>query len=125
MVECWKRNKYAFPDLEEMFLINMQQNQDKELLARELRSTLRDDGCSSFYSQRIKKFSYQCRESLPEGVSCERLVNLTIEFLTNDPSMADKLFKYRKNLSPTEQVWNTFLGSFGKWFSFLSRGKEL
>jgi hypothetical protein len=43
MVECWKRNKYVFSDLEEMFLINMQQNQDQELLARELGSTLGDD----------------------------------------------------------------------------------
>ena len=43
MVECWKRNKYVFSDLEEMFLINMQQNQDQELLDRELGSTLGDD----------------------------------------------------------------------------------
>ena len=68
-------------------------------------------------------FAYHCRESLPEGVSCERLVNLTIEFLTNDPSMTDKLSKYRKNLSPTEQVWDTFLGSLVNNISYLSREK--
>ena len=108
MVECWKRNKYVFSDLEEMFLINMQQNQDKELLARELRSTLRDDR-SLVIILRVQEVSYLCRESLPEGVSCERLVNLTIEFLTNDPRMADKLTKYRKNLSHVEQVWKIYL----------------
>ena len=43
MVECWKRNKYVFPDLEEMFLVNLQHNQDTEPLARELSSTLADD----------------------------------------------------------------------------------
>ena len=43
MIECWKRNKYLYSDLEEMFLVNMQHNQDKELLARELGNTLGDD----------------------------------------------------------------------------------
>ena len=43
MIECWKRNEYLYYDLEEMILINMQHNQDKELLARELGSTLGDD----------------------------------------------------------------------------------
>ena len=43
MIDCWKRNKYLYSDLEEMFLINMQHNQDKELLARELGNTLGDD----------------------------------------------------------------------------------
>ena len=43
MIECWKRNKYLYSDLEEMFLINMQHNQDRELLARELGCTLGDD----------------------------------------------------------------------------------
>ena len=107
MVECWKRNKYVISDLEEMFLINMQQNQDKELLARELRSTLRDDR-SLLFILRVQEVSYLCRESLPEGVSCERLVNLTIEFLTNDPRMADKMTKYRKNISHAEQVWKAY-----------------
>ena len=43
MIECWKRNKYLYSDLEEMFLINMQHNQDRELLARELGCSLGDD----------------------------------------------------------------------------------
>jgi len=93
MVECWKRNKYVFSDLEEMFLVNMQQNQDKELLARELGSTLGDD-----------------RESLPEGVSCEKLVNLTIEFFTTEPSMEDKLCKYRENISHAEKAKRIVIG---------------
>ena len=43
MIECWKRNEYLYYDLEEMILINIQHNQDKELLTRELGSTLGDD----------------------------------------------------------------------------------
>jgi len=35
MIECWKSNKYKYNDLEEMYLVNMH-NQDKEMLAKEL-----------------------------------------------------------------------------------------
>ena len=48
MIECWKKNKYLYSDLEEMFLVNMQHNQDKELLARELGNTLGDDRYLSY-----------------------------------------------------------------------------
>ena len=36
MIEMWKRARYLYADLEEMYLVNMQQHQDRELLAREL-----------------------------------------------------------------------------------------
>ena len=44
MIEMWKRARYLYADLEEMYLVNMQQHQDRELLARELGSTLNEDG---------------------------------------------------------------------------------
>ena len=40
MVECWKTNKYVYNDLEEMYLVNMNLNQDKEMLAKELGKSL-------------------------------------------------------------------------------------
>jgi hypothetical protein len=40
MIECWQKNSYLYSDLEEMYLINMQSNQDRELLVRELVSTI-------------------------------------------------------------------------------------
>ena len=40
MIECWKSNKYMYNDLEEMYLVNMQHNQDKEMLAKELGKSL-------------------------------------------------------------------------------------
>jgi len=60
MIEMWKRARYLYADLEEMYLVNMQQHQDRELLARELGSTLNEDGAG-----------------LPEGISSTTLVNLT------------------------------------------------
>ena len=44
MIEMWKRARYLYTDLEEMYLVNMQQHQDRQLLARELGSTLSEDG---------------------------------------------------------------------------------
>ena len=42
MVDCWKSNRFEYPELEEMFIINMaHHNNNPELLARELASTLR------------------------------------------------------------------------------------
>ena len=40
MIECWKSNKYMYNDLEEMYLVNMNHNQDKEMLAKELGKSL-------------------------------------------------------------------------------------
>ena len=40
MIECWQKNNYLYSDLEEMYLINMQSNQDRQLLVRELVSTI-------------------------------------------------------------------------------------
>ena len=43
MVDCWKSNRFEYPELEEMFIINMaHHNNNPELLARELASTLRN-----------------------------------------------------------------------------------
>ena len=43
MVDCWKKNRFEYPELEEMFLINMvHHDNNPELLARELGSTLRN-----------------------------------------------------------------------------------
>lgn len=43
MVDCWKSNRFEYPELEEMFIINMaHHNNNPELLARELESTLRN-----------------------------------------------------------------------------------
>ena len=44
MIEMWKRARYMYTELEEMYLVNMEQHQDSELLARELGSTLSEDG---------------------------------------------------------------------------------
>ena len=105
MIECWKRNKYLYSDLEEMFLINMQHNQDKELLARELGSTLGDDRYNNWprsITNLILPTFY--RESFPDGVSCARLVNLTIDFFTTDPSVKEKLRKYKEKMAAGVQV---------------------
>ena len=40
MIECWKTNKYLYDDLEEMYLVNMHHNQDREMLAKELGNSL-------------------------------------------------------------------------------------
>ena len=42
MIECWKTNNYLYADLEEMYLVNMHRNKDRELLAKELGNTLGD-----------------------------------------------------------------------------------
>ena len=43
MVDCWKSNRFEYAELEEMFIINMaHHNNNPELLARELESTLRN-----------------------------------------------------------------------------------
>ena len=43
MVTFWKRNKYQYHELEDMFLVNMAHNPDcPDLLAKELTSTLKD-----------------------------------------------------------------------------------
>ena len=43
MIDCWKNNKYLYSDLEEMYLVNMQNTHDRELLARELGKTIGDN----------------------------------------------------------------------------------
>ena len=44
MVQCWKKNRYQYTELEEMFLINMSRNPENghEFLARELLYTLNE-----------------------------------------------------------------------------------
>ena len=43
MIDCWKKNKYLYSDLEEMYLVNMKDTRDRELLARELGKTIGDN----------------------------------------------------------------------------------
>ena len=43
MVECWRKSRFDYSELEEMFLINMSHNNDPDLLARELGKTLNDE----------------------------------------------------------------------------------
>ena len=103
MIECWKRNKYLYSDLEEMFLINMQHNQDRELLARELGCTLGDDRQYSLQEHTDQ----QClphRESFPEGVSRSLLVNSTIEFFNTEPSVREKLNQYREKMEKVNNI---------------------
>ena len=56
MVDCWKSNRFEYPELEEMFIINMaHHNNNPELLARELESTLRNSRfCLFCYQTCIK-----------------------------------------------------------------------
>ena len=56
MVDCWKSNRFEYPELEEMFIINMaHHNNNPELLARELESTLRNSRfCAICYQTCIK-----------------------------------------------------------------------
>ena len=50
------------------------------------------------------------RESFPEGVSCSLLVNLTIDFFHTEPSVKDKLAKYRQKMSLKAEVKITLKG---------------
>ena len=50
------------------------------------------------------------RESFPEGVSCSLLVNLTIDFFNNEPSVKEKLAKYRQKMSLKAEVKMTLKG---------------
>ena len=43
MIECWKSKKCKYNDLEEMYLVSMPHNPDKEMLAKELGKCL-DNG---------------------------------------------------------------------------------
>ena len=50
MVDCWKSNRFEYAELEEMFIINMaHHNNNPELLARELESTLRNSRCVQIF----------------------------------------------------------------------------
>jgi len=86
MIECWRKNKYMYSDLEEMYLVNMQTNKDRELLARELGNTIGDN-----------------RDIFPPGISCSRLVNLTIKFFKTQPSVMDKLHQLRQEQENKEE----------------------
>ena len=50
------------------------------------------------------------RESFPEEVSCSLLVNLTIEFFNTEPSVKDKLAKYKEKMSLKAEVKMTLKG---------------
>merc|ERR1711892_1543187 len=61
-------------DLEEMYLVNMNLNQDKEMLAKELGKSLGTG-----------------REKVHDGVTYKRLVELTIGFFNTEASVQEKL----------------------------------
>ena len=67
------------------------------------------------------------RESFPEGVSCSLLVNLTIDFFNTEPSVKDKLTKYREKMSLKAEVKMTLkgltmIGIFRKGEQLLGKG---
>jgi len=73
MVDCWRSHSYEFHELEEMYLINMEQNDDRDLLGKELGKTLGEGG------------------KLPQGLTPGRLVTLTLEFFSSEPRMEEML----------------------------------
>merc|ERR1711915_485113 len=80
MVECWRRNKYLFSELEELFFTSL----DQHLLARELANTLADN-----------------RGNMPEGISCTQLVKMTSQFFRSN-GMINK-YKEQNFGEPTQQ----------------------
>jgi len=58
MIDCWKKNKYLYSDLEEMYLVNMRDTHDRELLARELGKTIGDNRYRG--NQKKMEFSSFC-----------------------------------------------------------------
>ena len=67
MVDCWKSNRFEFAELEDMFIINMaHHNNNPELLARELESTLRNSrSCSNFVIIRTLQFCVYLKDPYP------------------------------------------------------------
>ena len=104
MIECWRDNKYLYSDLEEMYLVNMQHNQDRDLLARELENSLGDN-----------------RKCFPAGVSCSSLVDLTIKYFNTDPTITRKL----KYLFSQQHVKVMFHSYSGKTFQSLKTDKPM